>query len=116
MIVDAAGCPIINNSTYNSTVTPYTFIQACSTDITSTSGASIDVANQTETTFDACMNWCAEYTANPTTKGQCIAATWVIFSATDPTRNLKCFLKNGTGVVTLQSSGEQLASALLNYT
>jgi hypothetical protein len=114
MIVDVAGCPNVNNTTYNSTVTPYTFLQACETDIEPASGQYIDVANKVESSFDACLDWCAQYTANSTTKGQCIAATWVIFSAADPGQNSKCFLKNSTGVAIPQSSGQQLASGYLN--
>ncbi|KAG0650362.1 hypothetical protein D0Z07_3433 [Hyphodiscus hymeniophilus] len=114
IVIDQAGCPIINNATYNSTVTPYTFVQACSTEIQADSGQSIEVANQTESSFDACLDWCAQYTANSTTKGQCIAATWVIFSAVDPSRNSKCYLKNSTGVAIPASSGQQFVSGYLN--
>lgn len=114
MIVDVAGCPTINKATYNSTITPYTFVQACATDIEATSGQYIDVANQTESSFDACLDWCARYTANSTTKGQCVAATWVIFSAADPLRNSRCYLKNSTGTAVPASTEQQVVSGYLN--
>jgi hypothetical protein len=115
MIVDVAGCPNINNATYNSTVTPYTFLQVCATDIEPADGQYIDVADKVESSFDACLDYCAQYTGNSTTKGQCVAATWVIFSATDPARNSRCYLKNSTGVAIPQKTGQQVVSGYLNF-
>jgi len=74
------------------------------------------VDNEAENTFDLCLDYCASFNQNATNAavGGCVAATWVIFSPTQPERNERCYLKNGTGVeIAGVESGQTLVSAYL---
>lgn len=117
VILDPAGCPLVNNSTYNSTTPGYQFLRVCATEITAPPGTnSIDVSNSQQSTFESCLDACASYNQN-VQKGGCVGASWVIFSSTQPTRNSICFLKNATGVQTAASvGGQQVVSGFLQKT
>jgi hypothetical protein len=107
VIVDTAGCPLVDNTIYNATTASVTFVKLCSTEILPAAGEEIDMANSVQSSFDSCLDACAAY------KG-CVAATWFIFSPTDPSQNSVCFLKNGMGVQTpSNSSGTSVVSGYL---
>jgi len=107
VIVDTAGCPLVNNSTYNATGSGTSFLKLCATDIVAGTGQYIDMSNSVQSSFDACLDSCAS------TKG-CVGASWVIFSPTAPSRNSVCFLKNATAVATAASvSGQTVVSGFL---
>lgn len=114
VILDTAGCPLVNNSTYNSTTPGYEFLRLCAIDITTPAGSnSIDVSNSQQSTFESCLDACANYNQN-VQKGGCVGASWVIFSPTQPTQNSICFLKNATGVQTSASvDGQTVVSGFL---
>ena len=106
VIVDTAGCPLVNNSTYTSTSNT-NFLKLCDTEIVAASGQNIDISNSVQSSFDACLNSCAS------TKG-CVGASWVIFSALNPNRNSVCYLKSKTVVATAASvTGETVVSGFL---
>jgi hypothetical protein len=113
IILDTAGCPLVNNSTYNSTTRGYSFLRLCATDITAPPGTNIDASNSQQSTFESCLDACASYNQNVQKDG-CLGASWVIFSPTVPSRNSICFLKNATGVQTSASvSGQTVVSGFL---
>ncbi|KAE8443688.1 hypothetical protein EG329_001460 [Mollisiaceae sp. DMI_Dod_QoI] len=97
VIVDQAGCPLINNSTYSSS-TGAAFMTFCSTSILSTSGQNIELSNSVQSSFDTCLDKCATFDS-------CVGATWYMFDPTTPSRNSICFLKNGTGEEVVASDG-----------
>jgi len=66
-VVDAANCPLINNTHYISS-TSAVFNQICGRDIPGS-----DTTNSTETSFSACLDSCAN--VNLGQKGSCTAAT-----------------------------------------
>ncbi|KAE9372804.1 hypothetical protein N431DRAFT_409131 [Stipitochalara longipes BDJ] len=109
VIVDTAGCPLVNNSTFTSTSNT-NFLKLCATEIVAPTGQNIDLSNSIQSSFDSCLNSCASTTG-------CIGASWVIFSALEPSRNSVCFLKNKTGVATSASvTGETVVSGFLEST
>jgi hypothetical protein len=113
-VVDPAGCPNINNKTYTSLAasTSTSFLQLCNTGIIAPAGQTIDISNSTTSSLDACLDNCARYNQN-VKQGGCKAATWVIFSPSNPQNNNVCFLKSSTGVSDIHTSGESLCSGLL---
>jgi len=105
IIQDAALCPLVHNTIYNSTVSGKKFLQVCGTNYLPADGQTIDIKNQTESGLPACLDFCAQ------TNG-CIAASWIMFSAATPSQNSICFLKNSLGVQTKADIG-QVASGYL---
>ncbi|TVY93006.1 hypothetical protein LAWI1_G003058 [Lachnellula willkommii] len=105
MMLDAAVCPLVHNTIYNSTVPGKKFLQVCQTNYLPKDGQTIDIKNQTESGLPQCLDFCAQ------TDG-CIAASWVMFSAATPLENSVCFLKNSLGVQTKADLG-QVASGYL---
>ncbi|KAF8860001.1 hypothetical protein BDZ45DRAFT_741857 [Acephala macrosclerotiorum] len=96
--VDQAGCPLINNSTYTSTAGA-TFLTICATAIlSSTSTQNIDLSNSTQSSFNACLDACANAAG-------CVGASWYMFDPTTPSRNSICFLKSGTGEEVMANGG-----------
>lgn len=110
--VDQAGCPNINNKTYTSTIPGFTFLQICETTIISKNKGSIDISSNIQTSWNACMDSCANYNKN-VKQGGCQGATWQMFSATNPSNNSMCTLKSSAEVTTSQPSGDQLCSGVL---
>jgi hypothetical protein len=109
--VDQAGCPNINNVPY--TVSPgNTFLQMCEMNIISKTAESIDISSSIQTSWKACMNSCADYNTK-VKQGGCQGATWQLFSANTPSNNSMCTLKSSAAVTTLQPSGDQLCSGVL---
>lgn len=110
VILDQAGCPLVNNSTYlspSTATTPVTaFLKLCGTEIASPAGQSLDLANSTQPSFDACLDSCAGYRG-------CVGATWVLFSPGSPGRNSVCFLKSGVGVLGKSPEGGTSCSGYL---
>ncbi|TVY46317.1 hypothetical protein LOCC1_G005407 [Lachnellula occidentalis] len=106
MIQDAALCPLVHRTLYNSTVPGKRFIQVCQTNYLPAAGQTIDIKNQTKSGLEPCLDFCAQ------TDG-CIAASWVMFSATSPLENSVCFLKNSYGVQTSADGIGQVASGYL---
>ncbi|PMD32410.1 hypothetical protein L207DRAFT_518764 [Hyaloscypha variabilis F] len=105
VIVDTAGCPLVNNSTYTTSNT--NFLKLCATEIVAPSGQNIDISNSVQSSFDSCLDSCGS------TAG-CVGASWVIFSALNPSRNSVCYLKNKTVVATAASvTGETVVSGFL---
>lgn len=115
VILDQAGCPLIDNTTFPSTTPGYNFLQSCQSDILPAS-PSIDVSTSIQSSFGACLNACAIYNQE-VKKGGCVSATWIIFSPKHPERNSMCYLKNATGIPTSESEqkeeGLTMASGLL---
>lgn len=106
VIVDTAGCPLVNNSTYTSP-SGTAFLKMCATEIEPASGQYIEISNSVQGSFNACLDSCASTTG-------CVGASWVIFSPTNPGRNSVCYLKNKTGVATAASAvGETVVSGFL---
>lgn len=106
VIVDTAGCPLVNNSTFTST-SKTNFLKLCATEIVAPTNQNIEISNSVQGSFDSCLNSCAA------TMG-CVGASWVIFSPTNPSRNSVCYLKNKTGVATAASvTGETVVSGFL---
>ncbi|KAH8759170.1 hypothetical protein BGZ57DRAFT_618621 [Hyaloscypha finlandica] len=106
VIVDTAGCPLVNNSTFTST-SKTNFLKLCATEIVAPTNQNIEISNSVQGSFDSCLNSCAA------TMG-CVGASWVIFSPTNPSRNSACYLKNKTGVATAASvTGETVVSGFL---
>jgi hypothetical protein len=109
VIVDTAGCPLVNNSTYT-TSSNTNFLKLCATEIVAPSGQNIDISNSVQSSFDSCLDSCGS------TAG-CVGASWVIFSALNPSRNSVCYLKNKTVVATAASvTGETVVSGFLEST
>jgi len=108
VLQDAALCPLIHNTLYNSTSTnpPKKFLQICNNNFLPRDGQTIDIKNATLSTLQACLDFCAQ------TDG-CVAASWVMFSATSPIENSVCFLKSGLGEQTKTSGIGQVASGYL---
>ncbi|TVY80509.1 hypothetical protein LSUE1_G003309 [Lachnellula suecica] len=106
VLQDAALCPLVHNTIYNSTISGKRFLQVCQSNILPADGQTIDIKNETITGFDPCLDFCAN------TDG-CVAASWVMFSAAVPAQNSVCFLKNSTGVQTKAESIGQVASGYL---
>jgi len=114
VIIDQAGCPLINNSTYNSTAFPgYSFLQECGQDILPSGTPSINFMSSVQSSFNDCLDACASYNQKAKSVG-CLGATWVMFSADHPDQNSMCFLKNATGISTAAAKGESLVSGLLH--
>ncbi|PMD54443.1 uncharacterized protein K444DRAFT_634597 [Hyaloscypha bicolor E] len=106
VIVDTAGCPLVNNSTFTST-SKTNFLKLCATEIVAPANQYIEISNSVQGSFDSCLNSCAATTG-------CVGASWVIFSPTNPSRNSVCYLKNKTGVATAASvTGETVVSGFL---
>ncbi|APA15938.1 hypothetical protein SS1G_09166 [Sclerotinia sclerotiorum 1980 UF-70] len=100
-IVDSAGCPNVNNTTYTTSAPSVEFRIACAIDLTSPPGEDIELANVTTPTLENCLESCARYN-----NGQCLAATWIQFSPIHPEMNSKCFFKANSGVrIPLNSTG-----------
>ncbi|TVY41769.1 hypothetical protein LSUB1_G003739 [Lachnellula subtilissima] len=106
MIQDAAFCPLVHKSLYNSTIPGKKFLQVCDTNYLPADGQMIDIKNQTKSGLQPCLDFCAQ------TDG-CIAASWVMFSAASPLENSVCFLKNNYGVQTSADGIGQVASGYL---
>ncbi|RDL35902.1 uncharacterized protein BP5553_06514 [Venustampulla echinocandica] len=106
VIMDVAGCPSIIDVNFNSTTPGKSFHQLCYIDSMPPPGQIIDIGNQTISSFPGCLNACAKHAG-------CVAATWVMFSASNPQSNSVCFFKNSTGVQTSMSEGDNLASGYL---
>lgn len=114
VVLDAAGCPLVNNSSYSSTTPGYQFLILCASEITTPSGSrTIDASSSQQSTFESCLDACASYNQN-VLRGGCVGVSWVMFSPTEPGRNSYCFLKNGTGVQTSASvTGQTIVSGFL---
>jgi hypothetical protein len=109
---DQAGCPDINNTTYTSTTPGYVFLQICETNITSSTGKSIDVSSSLQQTWKECMDSCATYNVN-VKKGGCQGATWQVFSTANPSNNLMCILKSSATHNADPLQGTQMCSGVL---
>jgi len=113
VILDQAGCPLVNNTTYNSITLGYTFLKQCGSNIVAQSGSgTLDFSSSVQSSFDSCLDACATYNQN-VNKGGCHGATWVIFDPITPAHNSVCFLKNATGVSAAQAGGAIMASGFL---
>jgi hypothetical protein len=76
-------------------------------EIVAPSEQNIDISNSVQSSFDSCLDSCGS------TAG-CVGASWVIFSALNPSRNSVCYLKNKTVVATAASiTGETVVSGFL---
>jgi hypothetical protein len=106
ILQDAALCPLVHNTIYNSTVPGKKFLQVCQTNFLPADGQTIDIKNQTESGLQPCLDFCAQ------TDG-CVAASWIMFSAATPIENSVCFLKNSLGVQTKADNIGQVASGYL---
>ncbi|KAB8298562.1 hypothetical protein EYC80_000741 [Monilinia laxa] len=104
--VDSAGCPNVNNTTYTTPAPSIEFRIACATDLTSSHGEDIELANLTTPTLDICLGSCARYN-----NGQCLAATWIQFSPTSPEMNSKCFFKANIGTLIPMNSTGTIATS-----
>lgn len=105
VIVDTAGCPLINNSTYTSQ-TGSSFLTICSTSILPQSGQFIDLSNSIQPSFDSCLDACGAVNG-------CVGATWYMFDPSIPSRNSGCYLKNGTGEEVVASGSLSVVSGYL---
>jgi hypothetical protein len=106
VIVDTAGCPLVNNTTYNAP-SGTAFLKLCATEIVAPANQYIELSNSVQGSFNACLDSCANTTG-------CVGASWVIFSSTNPSRNSVCYLKNKTGVSTsATAAGETVVSGYL---
>ncbi|EPE32124.1 hypothetical protein GLAREA_12206 [Glarea lozoyensis ATCC 20868] len=105
-IVDPAGCPAINSTTWKSATTGKTFRRVCYRDAISQNTQNIITGNTSVSTIDACLEACATSTG-------CVAATWYIFSVTSPSKNAVCFFKNQVGLSVSQPTGDSLVTAYL---
>lgn len=107
VIQDAALCPLIHGTLYNSTAQGKQFLRVCEKNfLTPDGGQSIDIKNETISAFGPCLDFCANTTG-------CVAASWVMFSASDPIQNSVCFLKSSLGTQTTASNIGQVASGYL---
>ncbi|KAH8686164.1 hypothetical protein BGZ60DRAFT_559913 [Tricladium varicosporioides] len=107
MILDQAGCPLIINKNYTTPSTSKTYRQFCGSDtVSSNPGTTISMGNATASTLNECLDKCSSMNG-------CMAATWVIFSATNPGSNSVCFFKSEVGVVTTVSDRALAMGVLL---
>jgi hypothetical protein len=104
-VANAANCPLSNGTVYTSSATNSGFLISCDYDILPVGGSYISVASQVEYSLDYCLDYYASYNQNETNAALegCVAAAWVIFSAT-PVTNERCYLNNEKGVISLGSA------------
>ena len=115
MAVNAAGCPLSNDTTFTSS-TGSKYGVLCDYDITP--GSNLITDGVRENSLDNCLDACTTYNDNTTATvvtGECKGATWVILAPAAPTLNGMCFFKNSTVVTAADTSTTEASTIACGY-